>query len=54
MSKVMDYEHTYCIFCRSGSESRLAERIMQRFEDVRAIVGMREKHRISNGQKEID
>ena len=54
MSKVKDYEHAYCIFCRSGSESRLAERIMQRFENVRAIVGMREKHLISNGQKEID
>ena len=54
MSKVKGYEHAYCIFCRSGSESRLAERIMQRFENVRAIVGMREKHLISNGQKEID
>lgn len=50
----MQYENAYCVFCRSGAENRLAQEIEQRFNDVKAIVAVAEKHRLRNGQEEID
>lgn len=54
MACEMQYENAYCVFCRSGAENRLAQEIEQRFNDVKAIVAMIEKHRLRKGQEEID
>jgi len=54
MAKSDDYRHIYCVFCKTGAEYRLREEISNRFPDIHSLAATQEKHRIVNGQEEID
>ena len=47
-------KHIYCVFCRTGAEARLGNEIEERFERVRALVAVQEKHRTKQGTYEIE
>lgn len=44
----------YCLFCRTGREARLGQKIEQRLDGVKALAAVQEKHKYINGQYEID
>lgn len=43
----------YCVFCRTGAEAQLGREIEARYERVRALVAMQEKHRTREGIHEV-
>lgn len=54
MGKFDDYQHIYCLFCRTGAEYRICEEIHRRFPNVYPLATTQEKHKIVNKQYEID
>ena len=54
MDKSADFQHIYCLFCRTGAEYRLCEEIRIRFPEIYPLAAAQEKHRIVNKHDEID
>lgn len=54
MGRMGDYQHVYCLFCRTGAEHGICEEIRKRFPGVYPLAATQEKHRIVNGHEEID
>lgn len=48
------FQYAYCIFCRTGVESRLCDEIRKRFGEVYTLAAVQEKHKIINKRYEID
>lgn len=53
MLENIDYNHMYCLFCKTGSEKQVAAEI-EKQQDVRALVAIQEKHRRIGKKYEID
>ena len=54
MGKISDFQHIYCLFCRTGVECRICEDIRKKFPNVYPLAATQEKHRIVNRHDEID
>ena len=47
------WEHAYCIFCRSGTEEKVASNLMQQQDKVLAMPVYQEKHQSKGGVKTL-
>lgn len=54
MGKISGFQHVYCLFCRTGAEHRICERIRKIFLDIYPLAAIQEKHKIVNKHNEID
>lgn len=54
MEKSRRYRHMYCIFCRTGAEEQLRDELMKRYDGMKAIAAIQEKHRIIDRRCEIE
>lgn len=54
MPETVAGRRAYCAFCRTGAESRLGMEIEGRFERVRALAAVQEKHRVKQGTYGVD
>ena len=53
MPENIDYNHMYCLFCKTGSEKQAAAEI-EKEQNVRALVAIQEKHKRIGKKYEID
>ena len=53
MLENIDYNHMYCLFCKTGSEKQVAAEI-EKQQDIRALVAIQEKHKRIGKKYEID
>lgn len=53
MLEHIDYNHVYCLFCKTGSEEQVAAEI-EKQQKVRALVALQEKHKKLSKKYEID
>ena len=48
-----NWEHAYCIFCRSGMEEKVAANLMRQHDDLLAMPVYQEKHQSKGGVKSL-